>query len=249
LYLNIKSLYFLKVEKKLIKNMSEWELAKQILLKLADWGIPFAIGVLFRRRVGRWLVKMKMRLLNDTISIDILSVRSYQPTEVKPCDHQVYENIRTEIPNTRLLNMLSNGLRISVPEFGILKVTIEKVTIEEIPNEEGEPEVTRIKAVLAPECPVTLGVRDIDKISTFTAYSQVLFREIEHCCLTENRVIADATFTILEIPRVGHFREEKSFRVEDSSIGTSIHATEEKLTITVSALTQVGKAAKKYLLA
>lgn len=230
--------------------MSEWDLVQQILLKIVDWGVPFGIGLLFRKRVGRWLTKMKMRLLNDTISINILSIRSYKPTVIKPCEYQVYENIRTEIPKTVLLNMLTNGIRISIPEFGNVKVIVDKVINDEgDSHEDAEPEITRIKVVLAPESPITLGVRDVDKINTFTGYSQVLFREMEHCCLTESKVIPNATYTILEIPRVGHFKDEKSFRVEDSSLGTSVHATEEKLTITVSALTQLGKATKKYMLA
>lgn len=228
--------------------MSEWAWLEQVLLKIADWGIPFVIGLAFRKRVARFLTTAKMRLLNDTLSINVVSVRSYQPTETKSCSHQIYENIKTKIPNPKLLNLFSNGLRISVPEFGNLKVSLEKVTGEEEPDEEAEPEVTRIKAVLVPECAVRLGVRDIEQLGTFTNYTEVVFGEIEQFCLTEKRVIADATYTIIEIPRVGRFREEKSFKFEDSLLGASVYATEERITITVKALSQVEKAAKKYLL-
>ncbi|MEM2130461.1 MAG: hypothetical protein QXZ70_07680 [Candidatus Bathyarchaeia archaeon] len=228
--------------------MSELGLAEQVLLKIADWGIPFIIGLLLRKKVARWLITAKMRLLNDTISISILFVRSYQPTEIKSCSHQIYENIKTKIPTPKLLNLHTSGLRISVPEFGILRVSLNKVTNEEELEAGEEPEVIRIKAILAPESPIRLGVRDVEQLSILANYAEAIFGEIEQLCLNEKRIISEATYTIIEIPRIGRFKEEKSFRFEDSSLSAIVSATEEKTTITVKALSQIGKATKKYLL-
>jgi len=45
--------------------------------------IPFSLGFLFRKRIGRLFITTKMKILNETISIDVLSVRSYKTTQVK----------------------------------------------------------------------------------------------------------------------------------------------------------------------
>lgn len=229
--------------------MSEWEWVQPVGIQIAEWGIPFVIGLLFRKRVARWLITAKMRLLNDTISIGVVSVRSYQPTEIASCNFQIYDNIKAKIANTKLINLFSNGLRISLGDFGNIKILIEKVANDE-DNEEGQtPEITRIKAVLTPESPLRFGVRDIGQLSEFSNNIEVIFGEIERFCLAECRIIPEASYTIIELPRVGHFLEEKNFRAENQSLGSSIYATDDKITITVKTLSQIGKATKKYVLA
>ena len=71
--------------------MSEW--ASSIILKIVEWFVVFGLGVLFRKRVGRSIIKAKKRFFNDPVSINIISVRSYNPVEIHDFNQDVYENI------------------------------------------------------------------------------------------------------------------------------------------------------------
>lgn len=218
-----------------------------ILTKIIEWGIPFSLGFLFRKRIGRLFVKTKMKILNETISIDVLSVRSYKTTKLKKCEHQIYENIKTLIPNTKLLKISPQAMRISVPTFGNLRITLEGVEDIDLENNE-TAKIVKIKSVIVPESPIRLGVRNVDQLGTFANYLEILFGQIEQNCLAEKRIISDSTYTIVEIPRKGGFREEKSFRITDESLSATVLATENKIEITLTNLSQIGKATKKYLL-
>lgn len=233
--------------------MSEWQQwAESAGLAILNWGIPFALGVLFRKRVARWFNTGKMRLLNDTISMNLISVRSYAPTEVSPCPHSMYDNIKGKISGTKLVNMYTYGLRISLPNYGIIKILIDKVTDEEEEHEEEDenievPRVSRVKVTVTPESPIKLGVRDIMQLSEFSSNIEVILGEIERECLEECHMNPGASYTLIELPRVGHFLEEKSFKKEDEDIGTTVYATDNKISLTVKTLSQIAKATKKYM--
>lgn len=222
--------------------MSEW--ISLILLKLLDWGIPFSLGLLFRKRVGRFVIALKRRLLNDIITLNIVSIRSYCSIETRDINHDLYDDIKTKLPSPKLLDVFSNGMRMTVPVFGNLRVLVEKtINVEE---EERENEnVGSIKVTISPESPVRLGIREIPQLNCYAQYSEIIFNAVEKYCMTKSKIIQG--YTILETPRIEHFKEEKAFRFEDESLGASIHATPIKLTIIVQASTEIYKAASKYL--
>lgn len=220
-----------------------------ILLKLLDWGVPFLLGLLFRRRIGRFLVILKKKLFNDVLSISLLSVRSYHPTELAECGSQLYDDLRTKIPSTKLLDRFPNGIRISVPIFGNIRALMERISDEEENETNMEAEATgKIKVTISPESPTRLGVREVHHISIFAQYSDLIFGDIERTCLKESKIIPESSYTLIEVPRFGPFREEKTFDIEDEELGATVHATVEKLNIIVTASIQVGKAAEKYFL-
>lgn len=74
--------------------MSEWiEWIGLIISRMLDWGIPFVLGLLVRKRVGRFAIVTKKRLFNDIMSINIVSVRAYKPTVTYDFSHDLYDNV------------------------------------------------------------------------------------------------------------------------------------------------------------
>ena len=77
--------------------MTDW--GTLILTKLVEWGVPFSLGLLFRKKVARLLIRGKMWLLNDTISITILSCRVFDCIRMDEINVEIYNEIKTKIPN------------------------------------------------------------------------------------------------------------------------------------------------------
>jgi len=224
--------------------MNEW--IYLIISKLIEWGIPFGLGLLVRKRVARFLVKSKKWLLNDIVPINIMSVRSYSPTEINEFSHELYEDVKTRIPNIRLLELFSNGMRLAVPIFGNLRIGLDKIFTEENMEQGDEEKVESIKVTLNPESPVRLGIREVHLLNDFAQYTEILFSAVEKFFVKKRQITQN--YTLLEIPRVGYFKEEKAFEFEDEILGASVHATPSKITIVVAASTQISKAAQKYIL-
>jgi len=218
-----------------------------IIQKLLDWGIPFGLGLLFRKKVGRFLILVKKRLFNDIITISLVSVRHYAPCEISEFDYRIYEDIKTKLPSPKLLNMFPNGIRISLPVFGNIRVFTEKILSEEESNEQAEEtDVESIKVTITPESPIRLGVREIDKLNDFGQYIEVIFGAIEKYYLEEGKILQ--SYTIVEAPRIEYFREEKTFQFEDSELDATVRATPSSVTIIVKPSTKIWQAAKRYIL-
>lgn len=223
--------------------MSGW--AEFLFTKFLEWLVPFTLGLLVRKKVGRFLIKTKKWLFNDTVSINIISVRSYSPVEIMDFNLSIYEDVKAKVTSPKLHDIFPDGMRIEIPIFGILKLSIGRI-VEEEAIEDREEIVESIKVTLQPENPVRLGIRDIDLLNDYANSAEILFNATEK--LFKAHTPPQQNYTILESPRLGHFVEEKTFEMDDKELGAHVHATQSKLTIVVSPTSQVTKAAKKYLL-
>lgn len=208
--------------------------------KIIEWGIPFGLGLLFRKRVGRFFIKLKKYLFNDVFTISVLIARFYDPTEVNEVNHDLYDAIKAKSPSVKLLNVFPDGIRVSVPVFGNLRVLIEKVDAD-IENTE-ETSVECVKTVVTPESPIRLGMREIVKLNDLANYGEVIFSETEKFCLVKSKVTQ--SYILLDTTRIDHFKEEKAFKIEDEELGASITATPSQLTIVVSPISNVSRAVK-----
>lgn len=218
-----------------------------VLSKALDWGIPFVLGLLFRKQIGRLLIRLKKFVLNDFVDIDFLAIRLYSPSTTTDISHDIFDDIRNKIPGVKLSTIFAEGLKISIPVFGNLKITMEKVTDEEEPNYgDVEGVVESIKITLKPESPVRLGTREINKLDDLSQISEGIFGAFEKCCISKSKIIE--SYILVEVPRIQHFKEEKSFKLKDAQLGASVNATPEKLSIVVSPMTYVSKSVKKYML-
>lgn len=223
--------------------MSEW--VEFVFTRLLGWAISFGLGLLVRKKVGRFIIKTKKWLFNDSVSISIISIRSYNPVEIHDFNQDVYEDVKTKITSPKLHDIFPDGMRIEIPTFGILKLALSRINNEEtIENHEEMAE--SIKVTLQPESPVRLGVRDINLLNDYATSAETLFNAIEKLFLTYSA--PQQNYTILESPRFGRLVEEKTFDINDKELGTRVHATPSKLTLTVSPTTRIVKATKKYIL-
>lgn len=223
--------------------MLEW--ISVILTKIVEWLIPFVLGLLFRKKVGRFFVKKKKWLLNDVVTFKMISVRSYNPVEIRDLNRDVYEDVKTKIPNAKLHDIFADGMRIAVPNFGILRLYKSKIMGHENVTEE-EERVEEIKVTLQPESPVRLGIREMHLMNDFAYTAETLFAAVERLFVTHS--ITKQNYTILEFPRLGRFVEDGTFEIEDDDLGAHVHATLSKLTIVVEPTSQIAKATGKYLL-
>jgi hypothetical protein len=223
--------------------MDEWlSLILEILLSST---IGFVLGLLFRKRNARWLITTKKRLFNDIIALSILSVRLYYPTKIREFSRKDYEDIGKKLPNSELLDVFPNVIRVGVPTFGILKISIDKIPIEEATELDEERMVESIKLTLNPESSVRLGTREVHLLDDYGQYVEMLFGAIEKSLET---VKIKQNYTLIEIPRTGHFKEEKTFEYQNEALGASIQATPSKITIVVDSSVQIAKSVQKYLL-
>jgi hypothetical protein len=222
--------------------MYEW--VYPILLQLLNWIIPFSLGLLFRKRVARFLITTKKRLFNDIVTINLLSVRSYNPTKNSDFGREMYEDTGKKLPRAELLDVFSNVIRVKVPVFVILKLSVDKILSEEVTEQEEEA-VESVKMTLSPESPVRLGIREVHLLDDYGHYVEMLFDATEKSLET---VKLKQNYTLIEVPRIGHFKEEKTFEYQDEILGASVQATPSKVTIVVDSSIQIAKATRKYLL-
>lgn len=223
--------------------MLEW--FEFIVTKIAEWFIPFLLGLLLRKRFGRFIIKKKKWLFNDAVNINILSVRLYNPVETHNFNQDVYEDVKAKITSQKLHDIFPDGMRIEIPTFGILKLSLSKISEEET-IENQEEIVESIKVTLQPVSPVRLGIRDIKLLNDYAQSAEILFNAVEKLFVAYSA--PQQNYTILESPRFGHFVEEKTLEIDDEELGIQVHATQSKVTIVVSPTSQIVKAANKYLL-
>uniref|UniRef100_A0A7C2K598 Uncharacterized protein n=1 Tax=candidate division WOR-3 bacterium TaxID=2052148 RepID=A0A7C2K598_UNCW3 len=79
--------------------MVDW--GSLIIQKIIEWSIPFSLGLLFRKKVGRFLIVTKKRLFNDILTITLFSIRHYGPYLINEIDYKIYEDLRTKIPTVK----------------------------------------------------------------------------------------------------------------------------------------------------
>ena len=218
--------------------MSEW--VDFILKGLLGWSISFGLGLLARKKIGRFLVRTKKKLFNDPVTMRIVSIRLYNPVEVHDFNQDVFENVRVRITNPKLHDFYPGGMRIEIPVFGILRLGLDRITDQE------EDRLESIKVTLQLESPIRLGMRDIPLLNDYAQTAEVLFSAVENLFMTHSTLRQN--YTILELPRVGRFVEEKAFEMKDDNLGAHVQATPNKLTIVVEPPIQMAKAAKKYVL-
>lgn len=212
---------------------------------LINWMIPFVLGLLFRKKVGHFLIKSKKWIVNDIIDMDVLIVRQYPKVLIKDISLIVFENIKIRIPGIKLNEIFSDELIVSIPIFGKLKLRIEKITDEHIGNEDidlGEI----IQITLVPETSLRLGVREIHQLNNFIKYTQILFDSVAASSF-ENNPIITKEFAVCNLPRISRFIEEKLIDIDDPTLGAKIHGTKEQLSITISPISEIVEATKKYL--
>lgn len=220
-----------------------------MVLEIVKWIVVFVLGLLFRKRVGRAIIKAKKWLLNDVVGVRIVSIRTYvpeeTPVEINEFTRGVYEDIRVRITNPQLHDIFRDGMRIAIPTFGILRLNVNRIN-DDGAIENQEETLERIKLTLQPESPVRLGIRETQLLNDFSQAAEILFNAAERLIATRKRILQN--YSILEFPRVGRFVEEKTFEIKDEDLGTHVQATANKLTLTVSPTSQIAKATKKYLL-
>lgn len=223
--------------------MSEW--VSSIILEVLKWFIAFGLGLLFRKRVGRFIIKTKKWLLNDVVPTRIVSIRTYTPVEIRDFNLGVYEDVRARIPNPQLHDIFPDGMRIAIPTFGTLSLRVSRITEQEEMGKQEEI-VEKVKVTLKPDGPVRLGVREVHLLNDFAQTAEILFGAVEKLFATTSKIMQN--YTILEVPRFGRFVEEKTFDIEDDILGARVHATPSKITIVVSPTSQIAKATSRYLL-
>lgn len=226
--------------------MSEWT-AESIILMIVNWTVPFVLGLLFRRRVGRSIVNFKRWLFNDIVTVQIISVRTYipqeTPVEIHEFTQQVYDDIKVRIPHPQLYDIFGDGMRVAIPTYGILSLNLSKVHDEIQENETEQPD--RIKITLQPESPTRLGTREVQSLNDFSQTVEVLFDAAEKLITTRKQIRQN--YTLLEFPRSSRFVDQRIFEMDDDDLGTHIHATASKLSLSVSPTSLIAKAVKKYL--
>ena len=224
------------------------DLLTLVLSKTVDWGIPFVLGLLFRKKVAEAIIRAKKWLFNDVVTAKIISVRSYSSLDFQGFNRSIYDQTSPQIKDLKLIDIFESQMRFSLQTFGVIRVKMSKNDDynDDLRNV-GEFE-DRLKITIDPESPIRIGIREIDLLHDFSDDSSILFNQIERSSLgNQSKLVKD--YSILEIPRMGRFLKGEDFQIDDKELGTHVHVQTNKLTITSSPSHEIAKAAKKYILA
>ena len=201
----------------------------------------FIFGLLMRKKVGRYLIKFKRWLSNDSVTIDLVSTRTYTPVETNGFDMDIFRNIQGRIPNVKLDLLSHSSMRIEMRPFGIMKIIL---TRERSLDE--EETIEEIKVSLSIENPIRLGIRETDLVHEYYHNTEIVFQVVEG--VFAERPTINRNYTIAEISRIGGLLDEKTFEIDDTELSAHVHATQNKITIAAEPPTYIAKAVKKYLL-
>jgi hypothetical protein len=212
-----------------------------------NWGIPFMLGLLFRKRVGHTLSQGFKWLTNQFMSLELSEVRVYPPSQVRDFNWEIADDAKLSIPNFQTLDVFAEDIRFSVPVFGNLRLSLAKEMISESEGGESgeEDSLASIRVSVRTESPVRLGVREVDKLNDFDRTCQVMFSSVEKHSLAPT-VRANEYYAVIDMNRLGNFTEAKMFERKDEDLGTEVTATESRLNMVVTPPSQIVKAAKKY---
>lgn len=201
--------------------------------------IPFVLGLLFRKKVGRILVKIKKWILNDIITMDLLVVREYPNIKTKEIELSSFDIIKSKISSAQFVQSYSNGIIIKIPVFGNLILEIEKI------NNNETKECESVKLILKTEIPVRLTVRELKKIHQFEKYADNIFNSIEKTSLPSD-ANPIKSYAVCDLNRTTMFTENKILNKRDDDLNAIINVNNEILTISVSPMDTIGDATEKY---
>jgi hypothetical protein len=206
--------------------------------QIVDWGVPFAIGVLFRKKVANFFIKLKKLAFNDYLEVNLLAVREYQPTSIKEVSLEVFDAIRPKIADMRLISHNARSMIVAVPEFSSnLILAIDSQFEDEDQNESQDDRI--IKMSLRTENPLGIGARDIAKrVSQFERDVEIIFETIEKMAFIEHKPLKNS-YAVCDLSRIGRFKEEKNFDIEDKRLHARVIAAGDQLTITTSPIDKV----------
>ncbi len=219
----------------------DWDFLTTIGWKALDWGVPFVLGVLFRKKVARFLITVKKLLFNDPTKISLLAVREYPPTTAKEVNPELFDAIRLKIGGMRLIDHNSQSMIISEPDFSTnLIFTIGSVDEEDI--EQGKID----RLALRLENPLEVGARNIGKkVARFERIAEVIFENVEKLLFSQPAVMRK-TYAVCDISRIAKFSEEQSFDLDDKNLNARVVGTRDQITITVSPIDKLSELAEKY---
>ena len=221
-------------------------LLMDVLFAALNWGIPFALGLLFRKRVGHAISEGLKWLTNQFMSLKLSEVRVYPTSQARDFNWEITDEAKLSIPNFQTLDVFAEEVRFSVPVFGIMRLSLTKEAKSESDSEvSGEDELASIRVMVRTESPVRLGVREVDKLHDFDRTCQVMFSSVERHSLGTS-VLASEHYATIDMNRLGNFTEAKMFDRKDDDLGVEITATEGRINMIVTPPSQIVKAAKKY---
>jgi hypothetical protein len=211
-------------------------------------GIGFILGLLFRKRVGHWLVEVKKYIGNDILTTDFVAVRLYPPLELPPLDSSVFERANVKFRNLRSVEVFDDEMIVSAPIFGRLRLRVDRLpsiedeVAEVVPT--SAPRVERVKLTLRNESPLRLGVRESKKLDDLVNIANALFDGVELLAATKgSRPTED--YVVMEVNRITHFLPEKTFDIDDKELSARVRGTPTKIAITSPSMKLV-EATKKY---
>jgi hypothetical protein len=213
----------------------------QVVLEVAKVAAGFVAGLLFKRKVWRFLVRAKKWLFNDILSLSIQAVRQYSYVDVKDVNICVFDHIKQKVPGVKLVQHYPEGMIISVPLFGNLIVEIEKTPIDEY----DESIERAINLIVRTEIPVRLGIRELSHLTELEKYADSIFDTLQVMLFAEQKIMKK-TFAVCDISRTIYFVLEKNFVLKDENLGATIRGTDSRLNITITPIANMAKAAQKY---
>ena len=209
------------------------------LLEIGQMTVPFVLGLLFRKKAGRIILKAKKWILNDIVTLDLLAVREYPKIVVKEIELSVFDNIKNKISNAQLVQSYPNGIIIKLNVFGNLISEIEKIYDEET------NECESVKLILKTETPIRLTIRELKKLRQFEKYADNIFDSIEKQSFPPNTNF-NKSYAICDLTRSTTFSESQTFNKKDDNLNAIINGDEDKLTIRVSPMDTIAEATEKY---
>jgi len=198
-----------------------------------------AIGSLFSKKVGRFLTTTWKWVSNDLTMIDVISVRTYKPTEKIKLDKEVFQAIKARVPNIKYESVTDNSLQMGLSPYGTIIVLISS----EYDLDEGET-LEEIKISLVIKNPIRVGYRDIDIVHEYVDVINQIFPVIESLFLETPQM--NYNYIIAEMPRVRGYLEKEIIDIDDAGLATHVRANIDNISLAAKPPLHITKAVKKY---
>lgn len=198
-----------------------------------------AIGSLFSKKVGRFLTTTWKWVANDPTTIDLISVRTYKPTEKIKLDNEVFQAIKARVPNIKYDSVTDNSLQMGLSPFGTLIVLISSKY-----NFDDKEKLEEIKISLVIKNPLRVGYRHIDLVHEYIDVINQIFPVIEN--LFSETPQMNYNYILVEMPRIRGWLEKEIIDIDDKELATHVRATIDNITLAAKPPLHITKAVKKY---
>lgn len=222
------------------------EFALQIIIALSIIVITGITGIVFQKKIRKFLVKRYLLITDKETGIISIHTRKYDVSPIKELDTEIFNEIKKQI-NTDEIEKRTIHPKFMMIYSQKLGMQVD-VQLEEEPNLETisseNPEIENYNVIVKMDSEIK-GASHIDRMEHFINLAEKIQQVIQLRCFPNAKMIR--SFMICDILQhpIQHEQESR----EDQDLQAKVTYTNNYMTITTNAPQNLTKTVKKYVYA